>query len=74
MKVESKIINFKIALFKKGLSISNFAKKLEVNTSYVNLIVNGKRKPSPELAKKMAQVLNVDITDIFNVDIKEVVK
>ena len=51
MKVESKTIDFKIALFKKGYSISKFAKELDINTSYANQIVNSKRKPSPELAK-----------------------
>ncbi|PAL08895.1 transcriptional regulator [Staphylococcus hominis] len=74
MKVESKTVNFKIALFKKGFSISNFAKSLEINISYANQIVNGKKKPSPELAKKMAQILNVDIADIFNIEVEEVSK
>lgn len=71
MKVESKIIDFKIALFKKGYSISKFAKALDINTSYANQIVNGKRTPSPVLAKKMAKILNVEISDIFNITVEE---
>ena len=71
MKVESKIIDFKIALFKKGFSISKFAKALDINTSYANQIVNSKRKPSPELAKKMAEILGVEISDIFNIAVEE---
>ena len=70
MKVESKTIDFKIALFKKGYSISKFA-ELDINTSYANQIVNSKRKPSPELAKKMAEILNVEISDIFNIAVEE---
>lgn len=71
MKVESKTIDFKIALFKKGYSISKFAKALNINTSYANQIVNSKKKPSPELAKKMAEILGVEISDIFNIAVEE---
>ncbi|MBM0847740.1 transcriptional regulator with XRE-family HTH domain [Staphylococcus epidermidis] len=74
MRIESITVNFKIALFKNGLSISKFANALDINTSYANQIVNGKRTPSPKLAKKMAQILNVDITDIFNIAVEEVSK
>lgn len=72
MKIKTNTITFKIALFKKGYSISEFAKRLDINVSYVSSIVNGKRKPSPVLAKKMADKLNVEVSDIFSVETEEV--
>ncbi|MCQ8157362.1 hypothetical protein NFD58_09050 [Staphylococcus epidermidis] len=34
-------------------------------------MVNGKRTPSPVLANKMAEILNVEISDIFNITVEE---
>lgn len=61
----------KKAMFLKGLNISELAIKTEVSTTYLSQIINHKKTPSPKLAKKIANVLDVDIEDIFEFEIKE---
>ncbi|HDJ1307904.1 TPA: helix-turn-helix domain-containing protein, partial [Staphylococcus aureus] len=39
--------------------------EIEVNSNFLNSIVNGKRTTSPKTANKIAKRLNVDIKDIF---------
>ncbi|EMJ4525264.1 TPA: helix-turn-helix transcriptional regulator [Staphylococcus aureus] len=73
MRLKSKTIDIKVSLLKKGLSISKFSQCLKINASYANQIVNGKKNPSPNLAKNIAELLEVDIEDLFtfeNDDIK----
>lgn len=71
MSVKSRKINFKIALVKNGFSIVELAKRLEIDQSYTNLIVNGKRNPSPKLAKRIADTLGVEIEEIFTIESKK---
>ena len=52
-------------MFVLGLNLTDFSKTINVGVSYLSQIINGKKSPSPKLAKKMAEVLEVDITDIF---------
>jgi predicted RNase H-like HicB family nuclease/DNA-binding XRE family transcriptional regulator len=52
------IINKKLA--EQGYTKYKLAKVLDVNESYINLIAKGKRRPSPEMAKRIALVLNFD--------------
>ncbi|MDF0359012.1 helix-turn-helix transcriptional regulator [Staphylococcus pseudintermedius] len=65
MNIQSKITEHKMIVLKKGLSVTDYAKNLDINISYANQIINGKRSPSPKLAKKMAEFLGVDIEKIF---------
>ena len=44
-------MNLKEYLFFERKSITNFAKELQLNRTYMNLIVNQKVKPSKRLAK-----------------------
>lgn len=61
-------IKFKFLLAKNGYTIVSLARILKMNDSYINQVVNGKRSPSPVLAKNIAEILNVEITDIFTID------
>ena len=61
-------IKFKFLLAKYGYTIVSLARILKMNDSYINQVVNGKRSPSPVLAKNIAEILNVEITDIFTID------
>ncbi|UXR47201.1 helix-turn-helix transcriptional regulator [Staphylococcus simulans] len=63
--------NFKKAMFLKGLNLSDLAIKTEVSSTYLSQIINGKKVPSPKLAKKIADALDVEIEDIFEFDVKE---
>lgn len=58
-------------MFVLGLNLTDFSKTINVGVSYLSQIINGKKSPSPKLAKKMAEVLEVDITDIFIFEKKE---
>ncbi|MCE5023389.1 helix-turn-helix domain-containing protein [Staphylococcus simulans] len=62
----------KKAMFIKGLNLSDLSRETEVGISYLSQIVNGKKVPSPKLAKKIANALDVEIEDIFEFELKEV--
>lgn len=63
--------NFKKAMFLKGFNLSDLSKETGVSISYLSSIINGKKTPSPKLAKNIANVLDLDIEDIFEFEIKE---
>jgi len=46
------------------------AKKLLINVYYLNLIINGKRKPSLELANKICEITNNEVT-LFELGIEQ---
>ncbi len=50
---------------KKKLSQSQLAKNIGVSRQAINSIEHGKRKPSVEIAKKIANELNFDWTDFY---------
>src|SRR5699024_11736275 len=43
-----------------GFSQDEVARKLKITTNYYNLIVNGHRRPSPDLAKEIGKLLKFD--------------
>ncbi|AVL00492.1 hypothetical protein PI20285_07480 [Pediococcus inopinatus] len=49
----------------QGLTVKEFAKETEINYGYLISILNGKRTPSPKLAKQISQKLNKNVDDIF---------
>jgi len=51
-------MNLKEALQAENLNISQFAKALKISQSHASRIVNGKRRPSPELSEKIEILLN----------------
>lgn len=58
-------------LYSKGLNITLLAKRTDVSVSYMSMIFKNKRSPSPTLAKKISDVLDVSIEDIFEIKSKE---
>ena len=50
----------KKALANKGLTKYKVAKLLGISESYVNRIISGERKPSTEVAQKVAELLEFD--------------
>lgn len=58
-------------LYSKGLNITLLAKQTDVSVSYMSMIFKNKRNPSPTLAKKISDVLDVSIEDIFEIKSKE---
>ena len=61
----------KKTLFLKGLNLSDLAIKTKVSTTYLSQIINGKKIPSPKLAKKIANVLDLNIEDLFEFEEQE---
>lgn len=55
-------------MLRNGLNVSALAEKVEVGISYMSQVINGKRNPSPKLAKRIADTLGVEITDIFTIE------
>lgn len=58
-------MNFKKAMFLKGYNLSDLSKELGIGISYLSSIANGKKIPSPKLAKSIANTLDVEIKDLF---------
>ncbi|MBM6357232.1 helix-turn-helix transcriptional regulator [Staphylococcus epidermidis] len=61
----------KKAMFLKGLNLSDLVIKTKVSTTYLSQIINGKKIPSPKLAKKIANVLDLNIEDLFEFEEQE---
>jgi len=47
-------------LINRNLTKYRLAKELNINESYINKVFNGKRKPSPAVAKKIGNYLGFD--------------
>lgn len=58
-------LSFKKAMFLKGYNLSDLSKELGIGISYLSSIANGKKTPSPKLAKNIADALDVEIKDLF---------
>ena len=56
----------KNARYNKGISQSGIADKINVTSQYYNLIENGHRRPLPEKAQKIAEILDLDWTGFFD--------
>ena len=66
MKIVVKDSNqLRIALIHKGYSQRNFSKNIGVSENYFNQIVNNKKNPSPNVAKRIANSLNLAFEDVF---------
>ena len=49
---------------KMGITQADLSKKLSISPSYLNLIESGKRKVNVDLLLKLANELNIEISDI----------
>lgn len=56
---------FMKAMFLNGYNVSELSKEADVGVSYLSQIINGKKTPSPNLAKKLASILNMKVEDLF---------
>ncbi|SUM74483.1 helix-turn-helix domain-containing protein [Staphylococcus saprophyticus] len=61
----------KKAMFLKGYNLSDLSNETGVGVSYLSQIINGKKIPSPKLAKKMSEVLKVSVDELFIFEQKE---
>jgi transcriptional regulator with XRE-family HTH domain len=59
------ILKLKEVLKEKGMSGKELAQKVEVTPASISNIVQGNSFPKPELLKQIAEVLDVDIRELF---------
>lgn len=55
----------KLLIALKGLTLRGFASYIGVSHSFLSQVLNGKRKPSAVVAKKIADGLGKEIEEIF---------
>lgn len=65
MTVTPEVLEIKGLIAKKGHSLTTFCSECGISLSYMSLILNNKVKPSPKIARKIADSLEVSIEDIF---------
>lgn len=71
MSVVIKSRYLKELMFLKGHNLSTLAAEVDISVSYMSQIINGKRTPSAMLARKISNVFNVSVQDLFTFDVKE---
>ena len=49
-----------------GYSIYDVNKLCEISPSYLSLMENGKRRPSPIILKKLSSIYNIDYNDLLS--------
>lgn len=68
---KTKVLELRGLIAKNGHTLRSFSKSSGISLSYLSLIINDKAIPSPKMAKRIADNLNVDIEDVFEFEIKE---
>ena len=56
----------KLDIIKLGMNMRQFAERLEIGQSYLSNILQGKRSPSPALAKRIADEIRKPIQEVFD--------
>lgn len=52
-------------IVKAGYSLRGFGRKINISSGYIIQICNGDRNPSPDVAKRMTDELQVEFDSIF---------
>ena len=58
-------IQLRMILIQKGFSQRNFSKSVGMSENYFNQIINNKKNPSPIVAKRIADQLELTFEDLF---------
>ena len=61
----------KMLIAMDGNNLKSFSEKVDISYSYFISVLSGRYKPSVRTANKIAQGLNKDINDLFNIESKE---
>lgn len=69
--IKVKVLEIRGLIAKNGYSLRSFSEEHKISLSYLSAILNYKATPSPKMAKRIADALNVEIKDIFEFDLKE---
>ncbi|ADU31006.1 helix-turn-helix transcriptional regulator [Evansella cellulosilytica] len=68
VKINVKKPELKELMIKKGFNQAKLGREIGITKSYVSQLVNGNTNPSPVLAKKITDKLNVNFDDIFFIE------
>ncbi|MDT3949751.1 helix-turn-helix transcriptional regulator [Staphylococcus haemolyticus] len=71
MDIKPKTKNIKLLIFENGHSLRSFSIANNLSAPYLSDVLNLKVIPSGKYAKKIADGLNVEISEIFEVEKKE---
>lgn len=56
---------FNRMLYMNGYTQRSYGRAIGISESYAHQVATGKRNPGPDVARKTADLLNMEITDIF---------
>lgn len=68
MRLFSNKDEIKKEILLNGINIKTLSEKTGCNRSYLNLVINRKKSPSPGFAKQIADYFGKDIEDLFTID------
>lgn len=68
MKIHSRVEEIHKALIRKGFSKRALAKAAQIGEVTAIQVCNGNRNPSPPIAKRIVDALEVEFDDIFEID------
>ncbi|WP_185959612.1 helix-turn-helix domain-containing protein [Lentibacillus cibarius] len=56
---------FRVMLIEKGYSQRGFSKEIGTSGAYLNQIINCRKHPSPKVARKIVEKLQLEFYDLF---------
>jgi len=62
----------RLLIAKTGESLRSFSKRIGISQGYLSQILSMKKKPSANVAYKIARGLNVDIEEIFLIKVNDI--
>lgn len=71
IKYQPKRFEVLVAMARKGLNQKELSVRSDLNPSTLSTFLNGKRDISPTSARKIADVLDADIKDLFEIHINQ---
>lgn len=72
--MKTKVFELRGLIAKNGHTLRSFSESSGISLSYLSLIINSKATPSPKMAKRISNNLNVSMEDLFDFEIKEEIK
>lgn len=72
--MKTNVLELRGLIAKNGHTLRSFSKSSGISLSYLSLIINCKATPSPKMAKRISENLNVSIEELFNFEIEEEMK
>ena len=62
-------IELRLARTAKGWVLDDLATRVHCSVPMLSLIESGRRRPTPELAARLAKALNLEVSDLFPLEV-----